>query len=176
MDEIKVLLNSLVSAALNASNSADDKEAEKEPKKDGDDKAENKKACNEDKRKLIDEVGGILKGKVDEEIWRTIIGKLEKLSYEKSEAGTADNKAKNDGEEPEKEEPKKDDDDKAKNNGEDGIKKELADKVDEAANKKAQNSIDDTVNQLYSAIMREPASVYVSAAEGLELGEQIYGK
>lgn len=34
-----------------------------------------------DKRKLIDEIGGILKGKVDEEIWRTIIGKAEKLAY-----------------------------------------------------------------------------------------------
>lgn len=31
-----------------------------------------------DKRKLIDEIGGILKGKVDEELWRTIIGKAEK--------------------------------------------------------------------------------------------------
>lgn len=175
MDEIKVLLNSLVSAALKASNSADDKEPEKEPKKDDDKPAENgKKACNEDKRKLIDEIGGILKGKVDEEIWRTIIGKIEKLSYEKSEAGTADNKAKNEGEES-KEEPKKDDDDKAKNEGEDGIKKELDDKVNEAANKKAQNSIDEAVNQLYSAIMREPEPAYVSAAKGLELGEKIYG-
>lgn len=174
MDEIKVLLNSLVSAALKASNSADDKEAEKEPKKDGDDKAENKKACNEDKRKLIDEIGGILKGKVDEEVWRTIIGKVEKLSYEKSEAGAVDNKAKNEGEEP-KEEPKKDDK-KAENSGEEQIKKELDDKVNEAANKKAQNSIDEAVNQLYSAIMREPELAYVSAAKGLELGEQIYGK
>lgn len=34
-----------------------------------------------DKRKLIDEIGGILKGKVDEELWRTIIGKAEKLAY-----------------------------------------------------------------------------------------------
>lgn len=45
-----------------------------------------------DKRKLIDEVGGILKGKVDDEIIRTIIGKLEKLSYNESEDGKADNK------------------------------------------------------------------------------------
>lgn len=34
-----------------------------------------------DKRKLIDEIGGILKGKVDEELWRTIIGKAKKLAY-----------------------------------------------------------------------------------------------
>lgn len=52
--------------------------------------------AKEDKRKLIDEVGGILKDKVDEEVWRTIIGKLEKIAYEKSEAGTADNACKKD--------------------------------------------------------------------------------
>lgn len=46
---------------------------------------------NEDKRKLIDEVGGILKGKVDEELWRTVIGKLEKLAYEGSETSKSDN-------------------------------------------------------------------------------------
>ena len=68
-----------------------------------------------DKRKLIDEVGGILKGKVDDEIIRTIIGKLEKVAYDESEAGTADNekeedakncKAKNEDDEKEVEEVK----------------------------------------------------------------------
>lgn len=44
-----------------------------------------------DKRKLIDEIGGILKGKVDEELWRTVIGKAEKLAYEGSEDSTKDN-------------------------------------------------------------------------------------
>lgn len=45
---------------------------------------------DEDKRKLIDEIGGILKGKVDEELWRTIIGKAEKLAYNDSETGAND--------------------------------------------------------------------------------------
>ncbi len=54
----------------------------------GDNMVDNEKT---DKRKLIDEIGGILKGKVDEELWRTIIGKAEKIAYDKSEAGTADN-------------------------------------------------------------------------------------
>lgn len=49
-----------------------------------------KDATREDKRKLIDEIGGILKGKVDEELWRTIIGKAEKLAYEDSEASADD--------------------------------------------------------------------------------------
>lgn len=72
-------------------------EAEKEKE---DDKASNEDV---DKRKLIDEVGGILKDKVDEEVWRTIIGKIEKVAYDKSEAGTADNKAKNEEDEDDKE-------------------------------------------------------------------------
>lgn len=43
-----------------------------------------------DKRKLIDEIGGILKDKVSDEIIRTIMGKAEELAYNKSEAGSAD--------------------------------------------------------------------------------------
>ena len=45
-----------------------------------------------DKRAVIDEIGGILKDKgLDEEIIRTVIGLAEKMSYEKSKAGTSDN-------------------------------------------------------------------------------------
>ncbi len=43
-----------------------------------------------DKRELIDEIGGILKDKIDEELWRTVIGKIEKLAYNNSEAGAND--------------------------------------------------------------------------------------
>lgn len=43
-----------------------------------------------DKRALIDEVGGMLKDKVDEELWKTIIGKLELLAYNESEEGAND--------------------------------------------------------------------------------------
>lgn len=49
-----------------------------------------------DKRELIDEIGGMLKDKVDEELWRTIVGKLEKLSYNDSEAGAEDEEPKED--------------------------------------------------------------------------------
>jgi hypothetical protein len=59
-------------------------------------KADDKKVCDEkvDKRKLIDEVGGILKGKVDEEVWRTVIGKIEKASYNDSEKSADDEEEK----------------------------------------------------------------------------------
>lgn len=55
--------------------------------------SEKKETENEsiDKRKVIDEIGGILKGKVDEELWRTVIGKAEKLSYDGSERYKSDN-------------------------------------------------------------------------------------
>ena len=43
-----------------------------------------------DKRKLIDEVGGILKGKVDDVIIRTVMKKMEEASYNKSESGKSD--------------------------------------------------------------------------------------
>lgn len=47
-----------------------------------------------DKRQLIDEIGGILKDKVDEELWKTIIGKIEKLAYNESEEGANDEEPK----------------------------------------------------------------------------------
>ena len=83
---------------------------------------EEKKVCDaehEDKRKLIDEIGGMLKGKVDEELWRTIIGKAEKIAYEGSEKSEADDEALEEieeikeGEEVKAEEVKKDEDVKA---------------------------------------------------------------
>ena len=40
-----------------------------------------------DKRKVIDEIGGILKDKVSEETWRTIIGLVEKDAYNPSSDG-----------------------------------------------------------------------------------------
>lgn len=49
-----------------------------------------------DKRKLIDEIGGILKDKLDEELWRTVIKKVEKIAYTGSERTEADNEAEED--------------------------------------------------------------------------------
>lgn len=43
-----------------------------------------------DKRQLIDEIGGILKDKVDEELLRTVMEKAEKLAYNDSETGAND--------------------------------------------------------------------------------------
>lgn len=51
---------------------------------------EEKTVMDEDKRKLIDEIGGILKDKVDEEILKTILQKAEELAYNPSETGAND--------------------------------------------------------------------------------------
>lgn len=76
-----------------------------------------------DKRKLIDEVGGILKGKVSEEDWRTIIGKIEKVAYEGSETSSKNNSCKTNEAEDKKDEGKQED--KQKATGEDNLKKDV---------------------------------------------------
>ena len=175
--ETKGVFEQLINA-LKARNEAEDETKDKK-----EDEAKNK-AKNEDKRKLIDEVGGILKGKVDDEIIRTVIGKLEKLAYEPSEDSKADNKAKNEDDEENKED-KKDDksaENKCKNEGgEDNtdykkLYEELKEKTaEEAENKKAKNALDKAVNELYEAIVPESESSYMSQKKGLELGKKIYG-
>lgn len=174
-NETKGLFSQLLDA-LKARNEADD-EKNKEKK-------DEQTASNEDvdKRKLIDEVGGILKGKVDEELWRTIIGKIEKAAYDKSEASTADNKAKNEDEKETKKDDKKEEkpaENKCKNEDDKNYEElynELKERVEkEAENKKASNSLDELVNKLYTAVNAESEPSYISPKKGIELGEQIYG-
>ena len=107
---------------------------------------------NVDKRKLIDEVGGILKGKVDEEVWRTVIGKLEKLSYDKSEAGSADNK-------------------KVKNEDDDKEVEEVKEDVKEDVENKCKNSklSFDKINEIYNSVKQvKSESKYVSRQDKLD--------
>lgn len=72
----------------------EDKENIKEEEKKEKELPKNEVVNGEDKRKLIDEIGGILKGKIDDELIRTIIGKAEKLAYTE-EKKEIDNKCKN---------------------------------------------------------------------------------
>lgn len=104
-----------------------------------------------DKRKLIDEVGGILKGKVDDELIRTIIGKMEKMSYDDSER-SADN---------EKEEDKKE----VKNEDEEDKKevKEVKEEIKEDVDNKCKNSKPDFFSKLNE--------IYNSASEVKESSE-----
>lgn len=62
-----------------------------------------------DKRKLIDQIGGILKGKIDDELIRTVLGKAEEIAYngsEKSESDDADEEKKEEVKEEKKDEVK----------------------------------------------------------------------
>ena len=146
---------------------------------DNKEKIENDKV---DKRKLIDEVAGIMKSAgCDDELIRTAIGKMEKMSYDKSEAGTADN---------EKE------DDKAENCGkkvknEDKEDEESKEKVDELeddekndAENKCKNSVDNSktdyfakLNEIYNASSQtksEPS--YVSRADREKAAEDYFAR
>jgi hypothetical protein len=137
---------------------------------------------NEDKRKLIDEIGGILKDKVDDEIIRTVIKKAEELSYEPSEDDKADNKAKNEDEKEEKEEAKnkckneddKEEDKKADNEDDEeddeDVTKNEDDEEDKAENKKVKNSMTDIV--MGGTGKAEETKLYISRKERLEEGNK----
>lgn len=137
---------------------------------------EEMKVENADKRKLIDEVAGMMKSAgCDDEVIRTAIAKMEKIGYEKSEAGSADNKCKNADEE-EKEEKFEEEKEiaenkKAKNEEE---KIELEEEV-ENKNHKAENSMDEentmdkAKNMVYNG-NSEVKSSYISRVDRLELG------
>lgn len=142
-------------------------------------KEEEMKVKNEDKRKLIDEIGGILKDKVDDEIIRTVIKKAEELSYEPSEDDKADNKAKNEDDKEDKEEAKN----KCKNEEDKEDKKEEKDekvtenedeeedkKEEKAENKKVKNSMKDIV--MGGNGQAKEQKLYISSKERLEEGNK----
>ena len=151
-------------------------------------KVENDKGDNminnekEDKRKLIDEVGGILKGKVDDEIIRTIIKKMEEASYNESEAGSADNKkVKNEAEDDEKKDEKKDDKKVANEDEKEEDKKKVDElKKDEKKDveNKCNNSKEDffeKMNKIYNSSVAAPKEEsYTSRAERLKMGEDYF--
>ena len=170
MEEIKAILESLVSNCLKASNASD----EGKDKEDKGEKAENKKACNEDvdKRDIIRQIMAIAGKEEASEDVKTIAKLAEKLAYDKSEAGTADNskKAKNKDDE---EDDKKAENKKAKNEEEEEKKEVIEEKEEKAENKKACNSanIDKAVNDILAAT-NQSAPKYETQADRLKLGEK----
>lgn len=157
-DELKSLFMDCIQDVLKAQNEAEEEKKEKDAEN-GDkdekeeDKAENKKACNEDKRKLIDEVAGMMKSAgCDDEVIRTAIAKMEKIGYDKSEAGTADNCGK-----------------KGKNE-----EVEVEEEEKEEAKNKAKNSIEILKGLLSSGEVQKPASKYITKSQAIELGNQLF--
>lgn len=165
--------------------------AEKEDSKMEDKKkeslAEDKCAKDEDidKRKLIDEIGGILKGKVDDELICTIIGKAEKLAYEGSEAGEADDaeiktkEQKEDfaegvkyGEEKEKEEPKKLDSEHES----EGMKKEEEKKAEDKCDKKmAKDEMTFDINAIKEQVRAEVIEDFKAREEARKAVKSVIG-
>lgn len=146
----------------------------------GEEMNEKKEVDNQkvDKRKIIDEIGGLLKGKVDEELWRTIIGKAEKLSYNESEAGTSDNACEDDTKDKQQE--------KVKNETKEDNKEyeELKKDIKKDAENKCNNSVDNAkagyferMNEIYNAAT-EPQSenTYMSRADKLKAAEEYFAK
>lgn len=173
MEEIKAMLETLVQGCLKARNEADDKKDDKE-----DDKAENeddKKACNEDvdKRDIIRQIMAIAGKEEASEDVKTIAKLAEKLAYDKSEAGTADNskaknKCKNADDEYEELEEKveKAENKKAKN-------EEKDDDKEKEEIKKAQNSLDE-IKKVFFEGKYESTKPYMTQKQGIELGKQLY--
>lgn len=165
LDELKKLVASIDNA--------------KDVKDDDCNKVENEHV---DKRELIDEVGGILKDKVDDEIIRTIIDKIEKLAYDKSEA--KDDKADNaiedvQEEEKPKEEKKAEDEEKVKELEKD-VKKDVENKCknsveNSVSDNKVENAREDYFSKLYrayNASMETPKQEHITQTDRLEAGKK----
>lgn len=138
----------------------------------------NNEAEKTDKRKLIDEVAGIMKSNgCDDEAIKTAIAKMEKIGYDESEAGSADNcgkKAKNADEEEidEKfEEEKEVANKKAKNEEEEKEEEDKKEeKEEEKTENKCKNSMDEIRNLILGGSSKVENEVYVSKAKRLEMG------
>lgn len=156
-DEMKELFMECIQDVLKASNEEDKEDDLKNPEE-KEEKAENK-CKNEavDKRKLIDEVAGIMKSAgCDDEDIRTAIAKMEKIGYDESEADKADNcgkKSKN--EDVEVEEDKKEEEEK------------------EAKNK-AKNALEEMKSLFSQSQVSQSSSKYFTKSDAIELGNELF--
>ena len=120
-----------------------------------------------DKRKLIDEVAGIMKSAgCDDEDIRTAIGKMEKIGYDDSEKSADNKKCKNEDEEDEKE--IKNCGKKAKNEDDEEEVEEVKEEVKEDVDNKCKNSkYFDVLTNIYnsSAKAQKSETQYVSRAD-----------
>ena len=128
---------------------------------------ENKKKCkNEkvDKRKLIDEVAGMMKSAgCSDEIIRTAIKDMEKEAYDKSEDDGADNKkAKNEDKEKDEKEVKE-------------VEKDVKEDVDNKCKNSVYNATDyfNKVNEVYNSSCKAGVQTkYETQADRLEAGNK----
>ena len=133
----------------------------------------------DDKRKLIDEVAGMMKSAgADDELIRTAIAKMEKIAYEKSEADTADNNCKNEKEEVKEEMKEEKEADKAEPLEEKEEEKDEKDEefkeekeiVKNSSDSNDTSTIDKTKEIVYNSNSTVKSS-YVTRDERLKLGD-----
>lgn len=148
----------------------------------GEDMDDKEKVENEkvDKRDIIRQIMAIAGKHEDNEDVRTIAKLAEKLAYDKSEAGTADNAC--DG----KKEDDKLENKKADNETKEDEKKyeELKKDVKEDAENKCKNSVNnakskffDKMNEIFNAAMEPPKEcLYVSRQSRLEAANEYFAK
>ena len=162
MDDIKDVAKAIIAPILDfaVKNSKDEE------------KKDDVKNEDVDKRKLIDEIGGILKDKVDDEIIRTVIKKCEEIGYDKSEAGTADNKKAKNADEEEKEEKFEEEKEIAANKKAKNEDKEEDEDKEEEAENKCKNSMDEIRKAIMGGKPIENQSGYLTKAQRLELGNK----
>ena len=140
-----------------------------------------------DKRKLIDEVAGIMKSAgCDDEDIRTAIGKMEKIGYDDSEASADNKKVKNeadeedkkvDNEEDEKEEDKVDNESEEDKEKAEELKKEEKKDVDNKCKNSKEENYFDKLNKIYNSAKKieEPSVEYESKQARLEAGKEYFG-
>ena len=145
-----------------------------------------------DKRKLIDEVAGIMKSAgCDDEDIRTAIGKMEKIGYDDSEASADNKKVKNeaDGEDKKEEDKKidnkedKKEEDKVGNESEEGkektedLKEEEKKDIDNKCKNSKEESYFDKLNKIYNSAKKiENTSVeYEDKQARLDAGKEYFG-
>ncbi len=128
-------------------------------------KIENEKV---DKRDIIRQIMAIAGKEEASEDVKTIAKLAEKLAYDKSEAGTADNKCKNEDDEKEVEK----------------VKEEVKEDVENKCDKKANNSVDNSkvdyfskLNEIYNAASQiKEETEYVSQADREKAAEDYFAK
>lgn len=147
-------------------------------------KVENEKV---DKRDIIRQIMAIAGKHEDNEDVRTIAKLAEKLAYDKSEAGTADNKKAKNEKEDEPKDDKPADNSKVKNESEEDNKKydDLKKDIKEDVENKCKNSVEnsknggyfDKMNEIYnSANELKEESLYISREQKLKNAETYFAK
>ena len=149
-------------------------------KAEGEDMDDKEKVKNEkvDKRDIIRQIMAIAGKHEDNEDVRTIAKLAEKLAYDKSEAGTADNACDDDKAKDKKVENEETEKDKEKYEDlKKDVKKDVENKCKNSVENAKNNGYFDKMNEIYNAAIKpEEENTYISRAQRLKDGEDYFAK